>query len=87
MPVSVHCQWVQTLGCAGDQTQVSVLSLLFSSVLAQGLHLISKFIFKVCHLSCELLLGFLSGAGGDGGGGETVDEGVRIGWERGESVC
>lgn len=45
------------------RSDTCVLSLLVS-VLALGSHLISKFILKVCHLSCELLLGFCSLGGG-----------------------
>lgn len=58
-----------------DQTHMFVVSTSLFSVPALGLHLISKFILKVCHLSCELLLGFC-------GGGRQ--RGVEIGEKRGE---
>lgn len=66
--------------CACDQTHVCFVSTFLFSVLALGLHLISKFILKVCHLSCELLLGFCSG----GEGRQRVKRGVETGEKRGE---
>lgn len=57
-------------------THTCVVSSSLFSMPALGLHLISKFILKVCHLSCELLLGFCSG----------VERGVEIGEKRGREA-
>lgn len=62
--------------CACSDTHTCVVSTFLFSVPALGLHLISKFILKVCHLSCELLLGFCSG----------VERGVEIGEKRGREA-
>lgn len=65
--------------CACDQTHVCVVSIPLFSVPASELHLISKFILKVCHLSCEPLLGFCSE------GGRGVKRGAEAGEKRGET--
>lgn len=65
-------QYVETPAHAIRHTCV-VSTSLFSAP-ALGLHLISKFILKVCHLSCELLLGFCCGVLG----GRGVKRGVEI---------
>lgn len=55
-----------------------VVSTFLLSVPALGSLLISKFILKVCHLSCELLLGFCSGVVG----GRRVKWGVETAEKR-----